>query len=72
MAIVGDVSVAEAKRLAERYFGAMAARPMPPVVTTEEPPQAGPKTVVVEMAGTTRRRWLATSVRASTTKTTWL
>ena len=51
MAIVGDVTVAEVKRLAERYFGPMAAKPMPPVVTTEEPPQAGPKTVVVEMAG---------------------
>jgi predicted Zn-dependent peptidase len=39
------------KRLAERYFGPMAARPMPPLVTTEEPPQAGPKTVVVELPG---------------------
>ena len=51
VAIVGDVSVAEVKRLAERYFGPMAARPMPPLVTTEEPPQAGPKTVVVELPG---------------------
>jgi predicted Zn-dependent peptidase len=51
VAIVGDVTVAEVKRLAERYFGPMAAKAMPPLVTTEEPPQAGPKTVVLEMAG---------------------
>ncbi len=51
VAIVGDVTVAEVKRLAERYFAPMAAKPMPPVVTTQEPSQAGPKTVVLEAAG---------------------
>ena len=51
VAMVGDVTAADARRLAERYFGPMPARPMPPLVTTQEPPQAGPKTVIVEMAG---------------------
>jgi predicted Zn-dependent peptidase len=52
IAIVGDVTVADARHLAERYFGPMAARPMPPLVTTREPPQPGPKTVAIETSGT--------------------
>jgi predicted Zn-dependent peptidase len=51
VAIVGDVTAADARHLAERYFGPIPARPMPPVVTTWEPPQTGPKTVIVEMPG---------------------
>jgi predicted Zn-dependent peptidase len=51
VAIVGDVTATDARHLAERYFGSMAARPMPPLVTTREPPQLGPKTVVIEMSG---------------------
>jgi predicted Zn-dependent peptidase len=50
IAMVGDVDAAEAKRLAERYFGPLPARPLPPAMRTEEPPQTGPKTVVVESA----------------------
>jgi len=45
--IVGDVNPAEARRLAERYFGPLAARPLPPLVHTKEPAQPGPKTAVV-------------------------
>jgi predicted Zn-dependent peptidase len=51
IAIVGDFAAADAKRLAERYFGPIAARPLPPLVTAQEPPQNGPKTVIVEMPG---------------------
>jgi predicted Zn-dependent peptidase len=51
VAMVGDVTVGDAKRLAERYFGPMAAKPMPPFATTQEPPQNGPKTVTLEMPG---------------------
>jgi predicted Zn-dependent peptidase len=51
VAIVGDVTAANVRHLAERYFGSMAARPMPPLVTTREPPQLGPKTVAIEMSG---------------------
>ena len=49
VAIVGDVTAADAKRLADRYFGPIAAKPMPPFATTEEPPQNGPKNVALEM-----------------------
>jgi predicted Zn-dependent peptidase len=48
IAIVGDVNSAEARRLAERYFGPMPARPLPPLIHTQEPAQAGPRTAVVE------------------------
>ena len=42
IAIVGDVNPAEAKRMAEKYFGPLSKRPMPPIVRTVEPPQPGP------------------------------
>ena len=48
IAIVGDVDPAEARRLADRYFSALPARPLPPLIHTQEPPQAGPKTALVE------------------------
>ena len=49
VAMVGDIAAADAKRLAERYFGPMPAKPLPPLVATQEPPQNGPKNVIVEM-----------------------
>jgi len=47
IAMVGDVNPADARQMAERYFGSMPARPLPPLVHAEEPPQSGPKTAVV-------------------------
>ena len=47
IAIVGDVDPDEARRMAERYFGGLKARPLPPLVRTQEPPQPGPKMVAV-------------------------
>ena len=46
--IVGDVKPAEAKRLADKYFARLPARPLPPLITTVEPKQEGPKRVEVE------------------------
>ena len=48
IAISGDVNPAEARRLAEKYFGRMPKRPPPPLLHTKEPPQAGPKLAQVE------------------------
>jgi predicted Zn-dependent peptidase len=45
--IAGDVNPAEAKKLAEKYFGRIPARPAPPLVDTVEPPQNGEKRVMV-------------------------
>jgi predicted Zn-dependent peptidase len=50
IAIAGDVQPAEAKRLAEKYFGPMPAGPRPPLVRTVEPEQPGEKRVEVESA----------------------
>ncbi len=47
MAIVGDVNPVEARRMAEKYFGPLPARPLPPLLHTVEPPQPGPKTAIV-------------------------
>ena len=48
IAIVGDVNPEEARRMAERYFGGLKARPLPPLVHTKEPPQPGPKMAAVD------------------------
>jgi predicted Zn-dependent peptidase len=50
IAIVGDVNPADAKRMSERYFGPWQARPLPPLVHTQEPPQPGSKVAVVDSA----------------------
>jgi len=46
--IAGDVDPKEARRLADKYFGAIPAGPLPPSVRTAEPAQMGEKRVKVE------------------------
>jgi predicted Zn-dependent peptidase len=48
IAIVGDISPADARRMADKYFGPLPKRPAPPLVHTVEPPQAGIKRADVE------------------------
>jgi predicted Zn-dependent peptidase len=48
IAVVGDVNPAQVKSLAAEYFGRLAKRPLPPPITTVEPPQEGPKRVEIE------------------------
>ena len=48
IAMVGDVNQADARRLAQKYFGAWASKTAPPLIHTQEPPQPGPRTVVME------------------------
>ncbi|HLH40117.1 MAG TPA: pitrilysin family protein, partial [Bryobacteraceae bacterium] len=45
--IAGDVNPAEARRMAERYFGRLPRGPIPPLVRTVEPRQEGEKRVAV-------------------------
>jgi predicted Zn-dependent peptidase len=48
--IAGDVNPADAKKLAEKYFGRLPGGPTPPLVRTVEPPQEGEKKVAVASA----------------------
>ncbi|HEY7337563.1 MAG TPA: pitrilysin family protein, partial [Bryobacteraceae bacterium] len=50
IAIAGDVNPAEAKRLAEKYFGRIPKGPTPPIVRTVEPQQLGEKRAAVASA----------------------
>ena len=50
MAVVGDVKPAEIRRLAEKYFGPLTARPLPPPVSAVEPKQEGAKRALLETA----------------------
>ena len=47
IAIVGDLYPSDATALANKYFGGIPARPAPPRLHTEEPPQLGTKSAVV-------------------------
>jgi predicted Zn-dependent peptidase len=49
LAMAGDVDPAEAKRLAAKYFATIASGPPPPLLTTREPRQEGPKQAVVDL-----------------------
>src|SRR5260221_10448236 len=46
--IAGDVTASEVKRLADKYFTQLPARPLPPLITTVEPKQEGAKRIEVE------------------------
>src|SRR5262249_33775884 len=48
LVVGGDITVAELKPLAEKYYGAVAARPVPPRVRVQEPVQQAPRRVVLE------------------------
>ncbi len=49
-AIAGDIGLAEAKRLAEKYFGNLPSRPVTPRRDTVESPRESPKRVEMESA----------------------
>ena len=48
IAVVGDVTVPEVKRLAEKYFSAISDAPAPPPLDTVEPAQVGERRVTIE------------------------
>jgi predicted Zn-dependent peptidase len=48
MAIVGDINPVDARRLAEKYFGPIVKRPLPPPVATVELPQEGDRRAEIE------------------------
>ncbi len=48
VAIVGDVNPRQIKELAQKYFGQIPSGPKPDPVETVEPPQLGPRRVIVQ------------------------
>lgn len=67
LVVAGDVTAAELKPLAEKYYGAIAGRPAPPRLRLEEPPPVAARRVVLEdervQQPSWRRRHLAPSYR---------
>lgn len=49
-AVVGDIDVDHTLDLVDRYFTAMPDQPLPPIVDTEEPPQAAERRIIMEDA----------------------
>lgn len=50
VAVVGDVTAAEVKRVAEKYWSGLSDAPPPPPVDTEEPPQRAERRILLEDA----------------------
>jgi predicted Zn-dependent peptidase len=47
IAVVGDVEAGKTRQFAEAYFGRLPKRPLPPAITTVEPPQEGERRIEV-------------------------
>ena len=65
MAIVGDVEPKDVIRMAERYFGSLAAGPKPPPLRTVEPPQVGERRVTLREQS---QRWLLMGYKKGSAK----
>jgi len=67
LVVAGDVAPAEVRNLAEKYYGAIAARPVPARARPAEPPQRAPRVVTLSDARVEQpswsRRWPAPSHR---------
>ncbi len=48
IAIVGDIDPANARSMAEKYFGPISKRVLPPRPSTEDPPQDGPRSAQID------------------------
>ena len=46
--VIGDVTLGQVEKLAEKYFGPIPSQPAPPSIETREPEQRGERRVVVE------------------------
>jgi zinc protease len=55
--VAGDVTAAEVKPLAEKYYGAIAAVPLQPRLRVQEPPQRAPRRVVYKDARVNEPSW---------------
>jgi zinc protease len=56
--VAGDIDAAELRPLAEKYYGAIPARPVPERVRVQEPPQEAPRAVVLSDPRVQQPSWL--------------
>ena len=56
--VAGDIDAAELRPLAEKYYGAVPARPVPERVRVQEPPQEAPRAVVLSDPRVQQPYWL--------------
>jgi zinc protease len=70
--VAGDIDAAELRPLAEKYYGAIPARPVPARVRVQEPPQEAPREVVLSDPRVQQPYWirsyLAPSLAAGATE----
>lgn len=57
LVISGDVDPQEVRRLAEKYYGPIAAKALPPRIRPSEPPQRAPREVVMRDARVDQPSW---------------
>jgi zinc protease len=65
--VAGDIDAAELRPLAEKYYGAIPARPVPPRVRVQEPPQEAARTVVLRDARVQQPSWIRSYLAPSLT-----
>jgi zinc protease len=56
--VAGDIDAAELRPLAEKYYGAVPARPVPARIRVQEPPQEAPREVVLADPRVQQPSWL--------------
>jgi zinc protease len=65
--VAGDIDAAELRPLAEKYYGAIPARPVPERVRVQEPPQEAPREVVLSDPRVQQPSWIRSYLAPSFT-----
>jgi zinc protease len=65
--VAGDIDAAELRPLAEKYYGAIPARPVPARIRVQEPPQEAPREVVLSDPQVQQPYWIRSYLAPSLT-----
>jgi zinc protease len=65
--VAGDIDAAELRPLAEKYYGAIPARPVPVRVRVQEPPQEAPRELVLSDPRVSQPSWMRSYLAPSFT-----
>lgn len=66
--VAGDIDAAELRPLAEKYYGVIPARDVPPRVRLQEPPQEAPRTVALSDPRVQQPSWIRSYLAPSFSK----